>query len=300
MSFLDEVTIKVQSGKGGSGCLSFASSRRRVFGGPDGGDGGRGGSVWVRVNSKKLSLSHLGLRKTYKALSGSSGQSQKRKGKKGEDLILDIPPDTQVTVDQKTFYPKTNHLLLKGGRGGRGNFFFKTSTQPSPRKFEKGEAGKSTIIHLEMKLKVDVALIGWCPIHLQKEFLKLKGSKILFSHSFPRVHYSFFADNSCSLVEIPYLKKGKNFLKHALSSKVLIFVLMLKEWNQCKTDYENILETLKNFHSSFLKKKKVGFLIMDYCLSKKEQEKAFLFFKQQKLHIFEKFNPLEKFIEQNI
>lgn len=303
MSFIDEAMIKIQSGKGGSGCLSFASSRRRVLGGPDGGDGGQGGSVFVRVDSKKSSLSHLNVKKIYKAPSGSPGQSQKRKGKKGTDIILDVPPQTRVVVDQKTFFAQDTHLLLKGGKGGRGNFFFKTSQNNSPRKFEKGEEGISKTIYLETRLKADVAFISWLPFSFQENFFNFNSSqnKFIFSQKSPRIQSMISSSQKeISLIELPYLKKETSFLKHALASKIIVFVLELKEWNECQKEFENILKILKTSDSSFLQKKLVCFLNMEYCSSSKEQKKALDFFKQQKINLFSKINLLEKFIETSI
>ena len=161
MSFVDELHLKVCSGNGGSGCISFASSRRQPMGGPDGGDGGDGGSVIIKVSLNPLSLSHLQKKTCYQAGAGQPGRSRKQKGRKGQDLVLEVPPHTRITVDHQVVELKEPYLLLKGGYGGKGNFFFKTSVNKAPRKATSGKKGQFKKIHLETKIQADISLIGW-------------------------------------------------------------------------------------------------------------------------------------------
>ena len=150
---IHKIRLKVSSGKGGHGCLSFASSKRRVRGGPDGGDGGRGGDVWIRVNSKQTSLSHLNKNKIYQAGSGSPGKSGRKTGRKGENLIIEVPPHTwlktknlEILIDEDKPY-----LLIKGGRGGRGNHYFKNSINQAPSK--TGSVGKHQEMEIDLQVK---------------------------------------------------------------------------------------------------------------------------------------------------
>ena len=148
-----KIRLKVSSGKGGQGCLSFASSRRKVRGGPDGGNGGRGGDVWIRVDNKKTSLSHLNKNKIYQAGNGKPGGSGRKTGRKGENLIIEVPPNTWLkTKNFEILISKDEpYLLIKGGRGGRGNHYFKNSVNQAPSKV--GTFGKSQSLEVDLKVK---------------------------------------------------------------------------------------------------------------------------------------------------
>ena len=163
MKFIDEVQIDVASGKGGPGCISF---RREAFvprGGPDGGDGGRGGHIIFTSQPKLHSLLDYRYQKTYKAENGAPGRGQKCTGRSGHDLVLEVPVGSLIKSADKVFDLSTPHkqiTLLKGGRGGKGNHFYKSPTLQAPRKAQKGEPGQSQSIHLELKLLAHVALLG--------------------------------------------------------------------------------------------------------------------------------------------
>ena len=299
MSFLDEIHLKVCSGKGGQGCLSFASSRRQARGGPDGGDGGQGGSVILQVDKKKSSLSHLKKKSNYQAGHGRPGRSRKQKGQKGEDLILSVPPDTWMTIEDKSVQLKDTYILLKGGRGGKGNFFFKTSVNQSPRKIGKGEEGQSQDIYLETRLQADTALLGWSPLgpcSFLKDFLNHE-KPFLFAEKFP---YTWRTSSEQLIVEIPNLKRYSKFLKHTLSSKILIFVLDLESFQQCQEHYRNIIKTIENFSLSLLKKNRVCYLIQRGLVSADEFQKTKEWFRKKNLNVFSEIPPLEGFIEQHI
>ena len=299
MSFLDEIHLKVSSGKGGCGCLSFSSSRRQARGGPDGGDGGQGGSVILQVDKSKSSLNHLKKKSFYHAGNGCPGRSRKQKGQKGEDLILSVPPDTWMTVENKNIHLKDSYILLKGGRGGKGNFFFKTSVNQSPRKIGKGEEGRSQEIYLETRLQADVSLLGWNPLgpcSFLKDFLNQE-KKFLFAEKFP---YTWYNSSEHLVVEIPNLKRYSKFLRHTLSSKILIFVLALESFQQCQELYQNIINTIEDFSLSLLKKNKVCYLIQRGLVSAGEFQKTKEWFRKKKLNVFSDIRLLEGFIEQHI
>ncbi|HEY1079193.1 MAG TPA: GTPase ObgE, partial [Bdellovibrio sp.] len=143
MRFIDEIEISVSSGKGGPGAVSFRRESMTPRGGPDGGDGGRGGDVIVRVATNLNSLVDYRPRKRYSAQNGGAGESANCFGAAGEDLILLVPPGTlirnaegEILVDMTEI---TEHTLLKGGRGGKGNTFFKTSVNQAPEHAQPGE-----------------------------------------------------------------------------------------------------------------------------------------------------------------
>ena len=166
MKFIDEAIITVQSGDGGRGCVSFRREKFIPRGGPDGGDGGKGGDVVFVTTSRKRTLYQFRFQKHFKAKNGAHGQGKKKTGKNGQDLVIELPPGTLVT-DAETgqniidlIKPGERLVLAKGGRGGQGNTRFKTSKNRSPRFAQPGEPGETKTIKLELKLLADVGIIG--------------------------------------------------------------------------------------------------------------------------------------------
>jgi GTP-binding protein len=166
VKFIDEATIVVQSGDGGRGCVSFRRERFIPKGGPDGGDGGSGGDVILKVTPSKRTLYHLQNKKHYRAKNGSHGQGSRKTGRGGADLMLEVPCGTlvadaetgQVLHDLVT--PGMLVVVAQGGRGGQGNARFKTSTRRAPRFAQPGEPGQTRTLKLELKLLADVGIIG--------------------------------------------------------------------------------------------------------------------------------------------
>lgn len=165
--FVDEVTIRVKAGDGGNGCLSFHREMYVPKGGPDGGDGGRGGHIILQVDPQLATLVDLRYRSKYKAQRGSHGQGNNRHGKNGEDVVIRIPPGTLVT-DEETgelvadlTNPEDRYIAAQGGRGGRGNTRFKSSTNQTPRRVESGKPGEARHLRLELRLLADIGIIGF-------------------------------------------------------------------------------------------------------------------------------------------
>ena len=166
MKFIDEALITVQSGNGGSGCVSFRRERHIPRGGPDGGDGGRGGDVIMVSSPGKRTLYDFRHKKNLKAQNGSNGQGKDKTGKAGDNLTVEIPTGTLVSDVQtgqviKDFTaPGEQMIIAKGGRGGLGNARFKSSTHRTPRFAQPGEPGEKLEIKLDLKLIADIGLIG--------------------------------------------------------------------------------------------------------------------------------------------
>ncbi|WP_305044415.1 GTPase ObgE [Geoalkalibacter sp.] len=166
MHFVDEVKIHVKAGDGGRGCLSFRREKFIPKGGPDGGDGGEGGDVYFLVDSNLSTLMDFRYKVHYKAERGGHGMGKNMHGKNGESLIIRVPPGTlvydadtdELLADLTT--PGEQRLLLKGGRGGRGNARFATSTNRAPRHVQPGTPGEERSLRLELKLLADVGLVG--------------------------------------------------------------------------------------------------------------------------------------------
>ncbi len=168
MRFVDEATISVKAGKGGGGCVSFRREKFIPRGGPDGGDGGEGGSVYFQASSKLLSLYDFRLQRNYEARNGQPGMGSQCNGRKGDNLVLELPVGTQIfeITDQgeRLFAdlsePGEPVLAAKGGRGGKGNEHFKSSTMRAPRFAQPGEPGEERKFRLELKILADAGIIG--------------------------------------------------------------------------------------------------------------------------------------------
>ncbi|MBU1052227.1 MAG: GTPase ObgE [Proteobacteria bacterium] len=166
MKFIDEAIITIQSGNGGKGCVSFRREKFIPRGGPDGGDGGKGGDVVLKTTSQKRTLYDFKFKKVFKAENGGHGEGNQRSGKKGKDLIVELPPGT-VLIDTDTglilkdlVEPDKAFAIAVGGRGGQGNKKFASSTHRAPRFAQPGEEGQTLNIKLELKLIADVGIVG--------------------------------------------------------------------------------------------------------------------------------------------
>jgi GTP-binding protein len=166
VKFIDEALITVQSGNGGRGCVSLRREKYVPRGGPDGGDGGKGGDVILRSSLRRRTLYPFQFKRQFKAQNGAHGQGKQKTGKNGQDLIIEIPPGTLVKDAAsgeviKDFTATGESLtVVKGGRGGLGNARFKTSTNRTPRYAQPGETGQFRQLKLELKLLADVGIIG--------------------------------------------------------------------------------------------------------------------------------------------
>lgn len=166
MKFIDETIIAIRSGNGGAGCVSFRREKSIPMGGPDGGSGGKGGDVILKATSRKRTLYHFRFKHHFEAQNGGSGQHKQMTGRGGDDLIIEVPIGTVVINSEtgdilKDFtHEEETFVVAKGGRGGKGNLHFKTSTHRTPRFAQPGEEGQAFTIALEMKLLADVGIIG--------------------------------------------------------------------------------------------------------------------------------------------
>jgi GTP-binding protein len=166
MKFLDETLIVVEAGCGGNGCVSFRREKYIPKGGPDGGDGGKGGDAILKATNRLRTLSHFHFRQHFKAQQGTSGQGKNRSGKNGKNLILEVPVGTLVKAVESGALLKDlardgeSILVARGGRGGKGNAHFASATHRTPRFAQKGEPGESLSLKLELKLLADIGIIG--------------------------------------------------------------------------------------------------------------------------------------------
>lgn len=164
--FLDHATIEVAAGNGGDGSVSFRRAAYVPFGGPDGGDGGKGGDVVIEVDAQLSTLLDFRYRQKYAAEAGAAGQGSNKTGRSGDSLVLRVPPGT-IVVDSASgdtlgelVEPGDRLIAAKGGRGGKGNAHFATATNQAPRRAQPGQEGESRRLDLELKLIADVGLVG--------------------------------------------------------------------------------------------------------------------------------------------
>jgi GTP-binding protein len=165
--FIDEAIIRVKAGNGGNGCMAFRREKFVPRGGPSGGDGGKGGDVWMESSERHNTLVHFRFNPEYKAERGRHGEGAKKTGRDGEDIVLKVPVGT-IVYDEGTgervydfSHADERVVVARGGRGGRGNAQFATSTHQAPREHEEGRPGEERTLRLELKLLADVGLVGY-------------------------------------------------------------------------------------------------------------------------------------------
>ena len=164
--FVDRVVVKVEAGTGGSGCTSFRREHRVPMGGPDGGDGGRGGDIMIKGDSNLATLLDYTYRDRWAAERGEHGMGSNKTGHSGADIIMPVPPGTIVRdaasgeIVAEILDDGQIAIVAKGGRGGKGNSFFATATHQSPREWQPGEEGEGRTLELELKLIADIGLVG--------------------------------------------------------------------------------------------------------------------------------------------
>ena len=166
MKFLDQAKIYIASGNGGDGCASFRREKYIEFGGPNGGDGGKGGNIIFKVDDNLNTLIDFRYQQHFKAKKGENGRGKNQTGANGSNMVIKVPPGTEIYNEDKTVLLTDltkideEYILLKGGNGGLGNNHFKSSVNQAPRKFTKGELGEERWIWLSLKLFADIGIIG--------------------------------------------------------------------------------------------------------------------------------------------
>ncbi|MCK4648633.1 GTPase ObgE [bacterium] len=263
--FIDRVTIFAKAGNGGNGCIAFARQKHRR-GGPDGGDGGRGGSIYLEVDKRLKTLIDLRYHPHYRARDGAHGKGKGKSGKKGQDLIIKIPPGTVVrnrrTKELIADFIESGQriLVVKGGKRGRGNASLASSRDPAPRFAEEGQPGEERKLDLELKLIADVGLVGY-PNSGKSTLLasltraRPKIASYPFTTLSPNLGVVSSEDKEFVLADIPGLiegaHKGKglghDFLRHIERTKILIHIVDLEgyEGKEPLSNFQAINEELK-------------------------------------------------------
>ena len=275
-NFVDYVKIFCRSGHGGGGSAHFHRSRSIPKGGPDGGDGGRGGHVIVRGNEQLWTLLHLKYTKHVMAERGGNGGDQLKTGAQGKDVVLEVPPGT-VARDAETGeveFEISQHgeekILLPGGRGGKGNDFFKSSTMQTPRFAQHGEEGQERWKILELKLLADVGLVGFPnagkstllsvlsaarPEIADYPFTTLRPNLGIVAY---RDHKSFVMADIPGIIEGAHEGKGLGlrFLRHIERNSILLFMIPA-DTADIQNEYNILLNELKEFNPELLDKTRI-------------------------------------------
>ena len=300
MKFIDEVKIHIQSGKGGDGCCSFRRERFVPFGGPDGGDGGRGGDVILLATRQKNTLQELRGRSIWKARSGQPGGPRKCTGASAQSIVITVPVGTRI-------YNANNNTQLidltedgqrwiacQGGRGGLGNTHFKSSTNQAPRKTTQGKPNEEKHLRLELMLMADVGLLGYPNAGKSTLISCMSAAKPkIASYPFTTLKPSLGVvamgyDGTFVMADIPGLIQGAaqghglghQFLRHVRRSRILLHMLSL-----CPTEELSIVERyriirseLEHFDESLISRPElIAFTKADLLSPEEAQEQMELF-----------------------
>ena len=275
MKFLDQVKIYIKAGNGGDGSPSFRREKFIEFGGPDGGDGGKGGSVILKAEQNLNTLIDFRYQQHHKAKRGENGAGQNRTGKSGEDLILKVPLGTQVfEEDNKTLiydFTKISEefIAAAGGKGGLGNTRFKSSTNRAPRKFTKGTQGEEFTIWLQLKTIADIGIIG-LPNAGKSSLLASvtnanpKIANYQFTTLNPNLGVASYDNKEITIADIPGLVEGAHrgtglgiqFLKHIERCKSLLHLIDITS-EDLKKSYQQVKNELKKYSNKLTKKKEL-------------------------------------------
>ncbi|MDA9691405.1 GTPase ObgE [Candidatus Pelagibacter sp.] len=275
MKFLDQVKIYVKAGNGGSGSPSFRREKFVEFGGPDGGDGGKGGSV-ILISERNLNtLIDYRYQQHFKAERGKDGSGKNKTGKGGEDLYLKVPLGTQVfEEDNKTLIydfksQKEEFLVASGGKGGFGNTRFKSSTNRAPKKFTKGGHGEEFWIWLQLKTIADIGIIGLPNAGKSSLLASMtsanpKIANYKFTTINPNLGVASYDDKEVTLADIPGLIEGAHtgtglgikFLKHIERCKTLLHLIDITE-DDLFISYNQVRKELSKYSKDLIKKKEI-------------------------------------------
>jgi GTP-binding protein len=293
MRFVDEALITVRSGKGGNGCVSFRREKFVPKGGPDGGDGGKGGDVYLRASERAQTLYDFRLKRFYAAQNGAPGMGRDKHGQAGDDLVLEVPVGTIITQVKGSkqeeligdlVEPGQLILVAQGGRGGKGNTHFKSSTRQTPRFAQSGEEGEEKKIRLELKVLADVGLIGLPNAGKSTLISALSAAKpkvaaYPFTTLIPQLGVvKSETGESLVLADIPGLIEGAHegqglgdtFLKHVERTKFLVHLLSFEDisLDDPWAGFDLIDQELARYDKQLLAKKQIRVVNkIDLCSS---------------------------------
>ncbi len=273
MKFVDSASIVVQAGDGGKGCVSFRREKFVPKGGPDGGDGGRGGHVWLRTNRQLTTLLDFKYKNKYIAVRGVHGQGARKTGKDGVDIVIDVPCGTIVRngetheIIADLTGEEQELLIARGGKGGRGNQHFATPTRQAPRYAEPGQKGEGLTLDMELKLMADVGLVGFPNAGKSTLISVISAAKpkiadYPFTTLVPNLGIVRYEEyKSFVMADIPGIIEGAaegkglglQFLRHIERTKILA-ILIAADSPDIADEYRTLIEELQQFDKGLLEK----------------------------------------------
>jgi len=308
-NFIDEAKINVQSGKGGDGCISFRREKFVPFGGPNGGDGGKGGDIIFTTNPNLSSLQDFRYKKEYRAKNGENGRGKDQHGKGAEDLYIPVPIGT-ILRDLKTDEiicdlnkSGQKFTLAIGGSGGRGNARFATSTNQAPRIAHPGEVGKEFDLKLELKLLADVGIVGFPNAGKSTLISKISAAKpkiadYPFTTIIPNLGVVTYSDiKTFVIADIPGIIEGAHkgaglgfqFLKHIERTKLLVHMIDVSQLNERDPvqDYIKLNNEMGSFSGDLKDKPQIVVLSKtDIILDEESTNKVESYFSDKGIKVF--------------
>lgn len=305
VNFIDYIKIYCSSGNGGSGLIHFYRGKFINKGGPDGGNGGKGGDIIVKGNNQISTLLSLRYMKHIKAENGKNGGKNCMTGLNGNNRIIEVPIGSVIKNENKEIiFEIVNHgeekILMNGGKGGLGNFFFRSSTNRTPYYAQTGSPGIQGYIIIELKLLADVGLVGLPNVgkstllSVISSNKKIKIGNYPFTTIVPNLGVVSY-DNSHSFIiaDIPGIIQGASigkglgyqFLRHIERSSVLLFIISSDSHNHIK-DYQILCNELESYNSNILRKKKIIGISKSDLLDKKSKKKIQNIFYNKKIIFF--------------
>ncbi|MDC3075981.1 GTPase ObgE [Paracoccaceae bacterium] len=304
MQFIDLALIHIRSGTGGSGCSSFRREKFIEFGGPDGGDGGKGGNVIVRAVPNLNTLIDFKYRRHYFAKNGRPGMGQNKTGANGDDVILNVPVGTEVILENKKtvlvdlINEGQQYVIAEGGNGGWGNSRFKSSTNQAPRQANKGHAGAELTLWLKLKLLADVGLVGLPNVGKSSLLSVMSNAKpkigdFSFTTLTPNLGLVSYKQGDFILADIPGVIDGANlgkgigiqFLGHIERCQILVHVLDISS-NSLISDFDVTLNELRQYKSDLVNKIKCVVLNKVDVIKIKKLEKIVESFNKRGIEVF--------------
>ncbi len=291
MRFVDEAVIELRAGRGGHGCASFRREKYVPRGGPDGGDGGHGGSVIFEADPNRATLLDQHYRRLYRAENGRDGSSKQQTGRGGEDLVVTVPVGTLVFDDETGEQladlagPGARFKAAAGGRGGRGNTHFTSATRQAPRHAQEGRPGEQRRVRLELKLLADVGIIGLPNAGKSTLIRRLSASRARvgdypFTTLVPNLGVVSAGDDSFVVADVPGLIEGAGdgaglghrFLRHVERAKILLHLVACGEGRDPEADYRTIERELNQYSSTLAEKERVVVLSKCDLLARDDRE----------------------------
>src|SRR5438105_4447045 len=273
--FIDEAKIRVKAGDGGNGCMAFRREKFVPRGGPSGGDGGKGGDIWMESSERHNTLVHFRFNPEYKAERGRHGEGSKKTGRDGEGIVLKVPVGTIVydedTGEKVHDFSRADErvVIARAGRGGRGNAQFATSTHQAPREHEEGRPGEDRRFRLELKLLADVGLVGYPNVGKSTLISRISAARpkiadYPFTTLEPNLGVVSVEDQSFVVADIPGLIEGAHlghglgvqFLRHIERTRLLVHLVDVSEntGRDPVQDFQVVMAELEGFRADMLLK----------------------------------------------